>query len=106
MKKYITHARSLAFSKTARHTYVVFLGNGLSAVLAFVFTVSITRYLNLADFGYFSAVLSFILLITDISDLGISSSLSRFLPTMESTPTKLFSFLKSAFVVQISIATT
>jgi len=74
---------SIFLSKTARNTFLVFTGNGVSAFLSFLFTVTLVRQLSISDFGYFSALLSLLLLVTDVSDIGIGSSLSAFLPPME-----------------------
>lgn len=91
---------TLVKSKTAVNTYFVIGGNFLSAVLAFVFTYIATKALTKADFGYFSAMLSLSLLVSDLSDFGIGSSLSAFLPALESQKDKLLQFLKSSFIVQ------
>lgn len=103
-KTLISFSMNLALSKTARNTYMVFLGNGLSAFFAFLFTVTLVRQLSYADFGYFSALLSLLLLASDLSDIGIGSSLSAFLPPLEHKKESLLSFLKSAFFLQTAIA--
>ena len=94
----------LLYSATARNTYAVFMGNFLSAFFAFVFTVLLVRNLSVADFGYFSAFISLMILVSDLSDIGIGSSLSSFLPLMESKPDRLQSFLKTSFILQLSIS--
>lgn len=94
----------LALSKTAVNTYFVFFGNGLSAFFAFIFTVIYTNNLSWADVGYFSALLSLLLLVSDLADVGIGTSLSNFLPPLESTREKLLAFLKTAFFLQFIIA--
>lgn len=94
----------LIISKTARNTYLVFLGNGLSAFFAFLFTVSYARNLSFTDIGYFSAMLSLLLLISDLADTGIGTSLSTFLPPLEERKEQLFAFLKTAFLLQVGIA--
>lgn len=94
----------LFFSKTAKHTYLVSFGNGLAILCAFVFTVTLFRLLSYSDFGYFSALWSLILLVSDISDLGIGNSLSRFLPPLEGNKKRLHSFLRTAFFLQLGIA--
>lgn len=104
MKKNIHRFAFLFFTETAINTYMVFFGNGLSAFFAFIFTVTLVREMNLADFGYFSAMLSFILLLSDLSDIGIGSSLSAFLPPLEAEKEKLLSFLKSAFFIQLLVS--
>lgn len=104
IKNLFHHSKTLALSKTAIFTYVVFTGNLSSAVLAFLFTVILARKLSIADFGYFSALSSLLLLVSDLSDIGIGSTLSTFLPRMEKTKEILLSFLKAAFLVQVAIA--
>lgn len=100
----IKASSEMLLSKTAINTYLVFFGNGLSAFFAFVFTVTYVRSMSLSDVGYFSALLSFLLLISDLADIGIGSSLSAFLPPMESTRERLLSFFKTAFFLQLGIA--
>lgn len=90
-------------SKTARRTYMVFMGNGIAMVFAFLFTISIIRLLSISDFGYFSAIFTFLILVTDLADIGIGNSLSRFLPPLEDKKDKLFGFLKTAFLLQTGI---
>jgi len=92
------------FSATARNTYAVFTGNFLSAFFAFIFTVILVRNLSVADFGYFSAFISLMILVSDLSDIGIGSSLSSFLPPMEEKPNRLLSFLKTSFLLQFAIS--
>ncbi len=99
-----TFLAGLVLSRTARNTYLVFLGNGLSAFFAFIFTVTLVRQLTFADFGYFSALLSFLLLVSDLADIGIGSSLSAFLPPLATQKNRLFSFLRTAFFLQFIIA--
>ena len=94
----------LIFSRTARHTYLVFMGNGVAMLFAFLFTITSIRLLTLSDFGYFSAVFTFLVLISDLADIGIGSSLSRFLPHLEGHRQKLLSFLKTAFFLQLGVA--
>jgi O-antigen/teichoic acid export membrane protein len=95
---------SLALSPTAFQTYAVFFGNGLSAFFAFIFTVTLVRRLTFADFGYFSALLSFLLLVSDMSDIGIGSTLSAFLPKMRTDREIHDSMLHTAFRLQMTIA--
>lgn len=91
---------SLIFSRTAKNTFFIFSGNALSLIFAFIFTVVLVRILSFENIGYFSAVFSFLLLISDISDIGIGTSLSRFLPSLKSEKIKQSSFLKTAFILQ------
>lgn len=104
MKKIAQSLVRLSLSKTARNTYLVTFGNGMSAFLAFVFTVIFARSLSLEDIGYFSAIMSFILLSSDVADLGIGTSLARFLPPLEKDKNSLGRFFVTAFFTQIFIS--
>jgi O-antigen/teichoic acid export membrane protein len=78
MRNKVKALGGLLVSVTARNTYAVFAGNRASAFFSFIFTVLLVRYLSLSDFGNFSALLSLILIVTEIADLGIGQSLSSF----------------------------
>lgn len=94
----------LVLSRTARNTYLVFIGNILSAFFAFVFTVILVRKLEFAEVGYFSALLSFLLLISDLTDIGIGSTLSTFVPNLQKDKKQLYSFIKTSFILQTVLA--
>lgn len=100
----ISTLKNLIFSQTAKNTYAVFFGNVLSAFFSFLFTIFLVRRMSLHEFGYFSALLSLMLLMTELSDIGIGQSLSSFLPPLEKNPNKLFIFLKAAIISQFTIA--
>lgn len=104
IKHHSKRLMDLMLTKTAINTYVVFFGNGLSAFFAFLFFLISFRTMRIEDFGYFSAMLSFLLLVSDLADVGIGSSLSAFLPPLEINLNSLYSFLKTAFLLQIGIA--
>lgn len=93
----------LLLSGTARSTYLVFSGNIVSAVLAFLYTVVLVRNLSLADIGYFSALWSFLLLTADVAELGIGTSLSAFIPPLKNTIDRLH-VIKTAMILQSVVA--
>ncbi len=93
----------LIFSPTALSTYYVFSGNIISAILAFLYTVLLVRNLSLADIGYFSALWSFLLLIADVAELGIGTSLSAFVPIAKSINDR-FNVIKTAMIIQFVVA--
>ncbi len=103
LKNLYYHSHKLFFSKTAINTYFVFGGNGLSAIFAFIFTVIYVRNLSYEDVGYFSALLSLLLLASDLADMGIGTSMSAFLPPLEETKSKLLAFLKTSFFFQLTV---
>lgn len=79
MKRYFEKARGLAFSGTAKDTFVLFSGNVLSAFLGFVFTLFVARALSVADFGIFSAATNLVVIMISLSDLGLSSGVVNFI---------------------------
>jgi O-antigen/teichoic acid export membrane protein len=99
----INRLLTLSSSKTALNTYIVFTGNILAMFFAFFYVVILVRLLSLADFGYFSTIFTFLVVVTELSDMGIGNSLSRFIPPLKGKNMELFSFLKTAFLLQVGI---
>lgn len=98
--------KKLFFSQTAKDTYWVFGANLFTAFLAFIYTIFLARSFAPSDLGIFSAIYAFILLVSDVSDMGTGSSLSRFLPSyyVSKNDTQADSFIKTAFKFQLKIA--
>ncbi|OGG06471.1 hypothetical protein A3B48_00175 [Candidatus Gottesmanbacteria bacterium RIFCSPLOWO2_01_FULL_40_10] len=71
------------FSGTAKDTYIIFTANIFTSFLAFLYTIFLARAFDPRLLGIFSAVTAFILLTSDVLDLGISASLSRFYPEIK-----------------------
>ncbi len=78
MRRYFNKAFGLARSQTARDTYILFGGNVISAFLGFVYTLFVARALTVAEFGVLSAATNLFIIISNFSDLGISSGLVNF----------------------------
>lgn len=95
--------KSLLVSQTALDTYLVLVGNALTIVFSFAFTVLSVRLLSLSDFGKFSTLLAILLLVSEIADFGIGNSLSRFLPKIKDKVSESKDFLKTALFVQIVV---
>lgn len=70
----------LGLSQTARNTYILFAGNLTDAIFSFLFAVICFRLLSTSDFGIFSAISNFIVIMFSVSDVGISSGLVNFIP--------------------------
>lgn len=106
MKKLFLNGYNLFFSQTAKDAYLVLAANIFNAFLAFIYTIFLARTFGPSEFGIIAAILAFILLVADIGDLGLGSSLSRFLPPLysQNEKNKAASFLKTAFVFQFKIA--
>lgn len=97
---------SLLLSGTAKDTYVIFSGNILSSFLAFLYTIFLVRVFSPEKLGIFSSVTAFILLSSDILDLGISTSLSRFYPEIVKNKgsKKAENFINNTFKFKIIIS--
>ena len=67
MRRYIEQAITLARSGTARDTYILFIGNLLSAFFSFIFTLLVARALSVSEFGVFSAVINLATIIVSLS---------------------------------------
>ncbi len=76
----ISYLYTLALSQTARSTYLTTFGAGVNAFLGFIFTIVVARSISPADFGLFSVVLNLITILIVFCDLGLSSSILRYLP--------------------------
>jgi O-antigen/teichoic acid export membrane protein len=103
VRRYITHARTLATSGTAKDTYLLFAGNIISSFLAFVFTLIAARGLSVSDFGVFSAINNLVTIIGSVSDIGISAGLVKFIANYEAKgePDKAKEVLKAALILRL-----
>lgn len=78
MRKYVDKIYNLARSRTALDTYILFASNVTAAFLGFVFTWVVARKLSIAEFGVLSAATNLIVMITSLTDLGVSSGIINF----------------------------
>ncbi len=106
MKKLKDKFFSGFFSQTAKDTYLIFTSNISSAFLAFLYSIFLARNFDPARFGIFSSILAFSLLVADVSEMGVGSSLSRFLPPYYSRnkESEAESFIKTSFLFIVKIA--
>lgn len=95
--------RTLATSATAKDTYILFVGNLLTAFLGFIFTILIARSLTVSDFGIFSAINNLVLIIASVSDIGISAGLVNFVANFQAKGDKksAYKYLKASFVLRL-----
>lgn len=94
-------------SSTAKDTYWVAGANVFTSFLAFLYTIILARVFGPELLGIFSAILAFILLLSDIADIGIGSSLSRFLPPLliSGKEQKAQGIQKTAFFLEVVVVT-
>lgn len=103
MRRYYERAITLATSATARDTYILFIGNLVSAFFSFLFTLLIARGLSVSDFGVFSAAVNLVTIIASLSDLGISSGLINFIAKASDKGDllKAQKYMKASLVVRL-----
>lgn len=70
--------KNILRTKTARDASVLFVGNTTASFLAVVFVILSARYLGPDNWGVVAAIISFVVIAEAIGDLGLGSSLFRF----------------------------
>lgn len=70
--------KRLVFSRTAKDTSVLFLGNAISSLFGIAFTILAARLLGPENWGIVVAVMSLVAILVAYGDLGLSSGLFRF----------------------------
>ena len=105
MKQQIDRIRGWATSATAKDTYILFAGNIISAFFAFLFTLFVSRGLSVSEFGIFSAASNLIVIISSLSDLGISSGIVNFVAKYLAKGNRETSekYTKAAFLLKFAI---
>lgn len=105
MKRYIDWVKGLLFSATAKDTFILFVGNLGSAFWGFLFTLFAARSMSIAEFGIFSAVLNFVIILTSLSDIGISTGSVNFVSghTARGEHEKANEYIKASFLIRIFI---
>jgi O-antigen/teichoic acid export membrane protein len=78
INKYINDLKNIFKSKSAQDSIIVFLGNLFSKSLTLLFTIILARKLGVDSFGNFSIALSFMGLISQFTDLGITTGFIRY----------------------------
>lgn len=96
--------KSFIFSATAKDTYVLFAGNMVSAILGFVFIFLVAKYISREEFGIFSAALNLVIILTSLSDLGITAGLVNFISKADSEndDETSFKYQKAGLIIKIS----
>jgi len=105
VKQQIDRIRGWATSATAKDTYILFAGNIISAFFAFLFTLFVSRGLSVSEFGIFSAASNLIVIISSLSDLGISSGIVNFVAKYLAKGNRETSekYTKAAFLLKFAI---
>ncbi|NJL92295.1 MAG: oligosaccharide flippase family protein [Anaerolineae bacterium] len=65
------------FRRLTANTLILVLGNGGSALLAFLLVISLARGLGSADFGRYASIMALVLPLTLLADAGLATLLTR-----------------------------
>lgn len=86
-------------------TYVLFVGNLGSAFLGFLFTFFVARALNREDFGIFSAAMNLVVILSSLSDIGITTGLVNFIAEADSNKDEKRSleYQKAGLLIRVGI---
>lgn len=105
MRKLIDWGKSMIFSDTARDTFVLFVGNGASAFWGFLYTLFIARSFSVYDFGVFSAALNFVVILSSLADIGISTGSVNFVSehTARGEHEKANEYIKASFLIRLFV---
>jgi len=104
VRRYVDRLRSLAFSATAKDTYILFVGNIGTAFWGFVFTLIVARSISIPEFGVFSAVLNLAAILSSLSDFGISSGAVNFIASnyAKGDIDQANKYAKAAFLIRLT----
>ena len=80
MRRLFDFGKQLAFSQTAKDTYLVMVANVVNGITGLLFTVLVARFLSVAEFGTFSSLLNLTLIVVSLVDLGMTQGVVNFLP--------------------------
>lgn len=105
MYRYYLKIKELAFSATAKDTYILFIGNLGSAFWGFVFTLIVARALPLHEFGIFSAVLNLVIIISSLSDIGVATGAVNFISehSAKGESEKVLRYIKASFLIRFFV---
>jgi O-antigen/teichoic acid export membrane protein len=105
VRRYFNRLRDLAFSSTAKDTFIVFIGNLGSAFWGFLFTLFVARSLSISDFGVFSAVLNLVNMLSSLADIGISTGSVNFVSEYigRNDEEKANEYVKASFITRLLI---
>lgn len=97
--------KDMLFSATAKDTFVLFAGNLGSAFWGFLFTLFAARSMSIAEFGIFSAVLNFVVILSSLADIGISTGAVNFVSshTSRGEHEKANEYIKASFLIRLFI---
>ena len=108
MKQYYLKARNLVSSGTAKDTYILFVGNAMTAFWGFLFTLLVARALSVSDFGIFSATSNLVIILISLADVGIASGAVNFISesAAKGDERKVNRYIKASAITRLFITLT
>ena len=105
MNTFISKLRSIGTSSTAINTYLVFAGDMVFTASTFFLTILLGRGLAVDGLGVYLVLMTVLVLVNDIFDLGMGSALSHFVPhhVGRKEPHLAWSIIKTAFTFQLAL---
>jgi O-antigen/teichoic acid export membrane protein len=105
VQKHIQTIKNLAFSATAKDTFVLFAGNLGAAFWGFLFILFVARSISVYEFGILSAVFNFVVILSSLADIGISTGAVNFVSshTARGEHEKANEYIKASFLIRLFI---
>jgi O-antigen/teichoic acid export membrane protein len=97
----ISYLKKLLFSNTSKDSLISFSGVVISAIFGFLLTFLLSGNLSPSQLGIFVTALTFSLLVADLFDLGVNSSVLNFVSS--SSGNRKQSFIKATLLIRIAI---
>lgn len=94
--------KSLLKTATFKQSQITILGTLINGVLGALFYIVLARFLGPADFGLLTIALTTLVLIADISDIGVNTGLIRFVSSnLAENKDKAYRFLKLSLEIKL-----
>lgn len=105
MKKIIGNLLNLSKTKTAKNTYIVFLGNAIAGFIGMVLMIFLSRILGPAGFGTFSISFSFFTLLSKFSDFGLNFAMVKDISRarVKQEKDKIARIFETVFTVKLAV---
>ena len=95
----------MLFTATAKDTFMLFAGNLGAAFWGFLFTLFVARSMSVYEFGILSAVFNFVVILSSLADIGISTGAVNFVSsyTARGEHEKANEYTKASFLIRLFI---
>ena len=103
VNKYISNIfNSVIHTKTVQHSGISIIGTFINGALGMLFFIFLARNLGPEDFGLLSVSISSLTLLADIADLGVNSSIIKFVGKNIKEDSRIaYQFLKAGLLIKL-----